>query len=126
MLAVSAGTTLAGTMPCDRASLYASLKDAEESVAPPKLKRVQGAWIARLGLLDSPLAMDGFKYDALVDSSTGRAWLVQFAGIAGSVRWFGPVRISTESLLACPEVKSAKLLSERAAARAKAASAGAL
>jgi hypothetical protein len=126
VLAVTASAAVAGAVPCDKAGLYASLENAEEVLVPPKLDRARGGWIARLGLIDSPLSMDAFKYDAVVDSSAGRAWLVQYGGFAGNVQWFGPVQVAPETLLDCPEVKSAILLGElaEAKARAKAASAG--
>ena len=119
VLAVTTGAVVAGVTPCDKPKLFAALKDASEVDAPPKLDQAPGAWIARLRLIDSPLATDAFKYDAVFDSSTSRAWLVQFGGFAGGVRWFGPVQVAPEVLLACPEVKSAILLSERAVAKAR-------
>ncbi|MFH7041740.1 hypothetical protein ABT392_05410 [Paucibacter sp. JuS9] len=125
VLAMSASASAAGTASCDKANLHARLRGAEEVATPPKLNRTQGSWIARLGLIDSPLAMDAFKYDAVVESSTGRAWLVQFGGFAGDVRWFGPVHITPDALLECPEVKTAILFSERADAKAKARAASA-
>ena len=102
---------------CDKSELLARLKGAAEIEAPPKLSSSGGAWVARLVLVDLPLATDAFKYDAVVDSASGRAWFVQYGGIAGNYLWFGPVSVVPESLAGCPEVRLAITRSERVAAK---------
>jgi hypothetical protein len=81
--------------------------------------------MVRLTLVDNPLVMDGFKYDAVVDTDTGQAWLLQFGGLAGGVRRTGPVSVALEMVQGCPEVRAARQAPSakpRDEARAEAAS----
>ena len=112
LLALSATTSLAGTGGCDRPALYARLTSAEALTAapaagsgsPPSSPRGR---TVRLKLVDNPLVMDGFKYDAVVDITTGQAWLLQFGGFGGGVRRMGPVSVALETVQDCPEVRAA-------------------
>jgi len=88
---------------CDRAGLLEKSRAAPELHSAPALSTQQDVQVSRFFLSGSSLAIDGFKYDAVVDSITGQAWFVQYGGIAGSVQWFGPVTIEPEKVAGCPK-----------------------
>lgn len=88
---------------CNRAGLIEKLSTAPQLDSAPVISKQQGVQVSRFFLSGSSLAIDGFKYDALVDSMSAQAWVVQYSGIAGNVQWFGPVTVESETVVGCPE-----------------------
>ena len=101
MLAVSAHAAPAA--PCDRAGLLAKFSQAPALGAAPEFPAKLDTQLKRFVLFDSPLAMDGYKYDGLVDLGATRAWIIRSGGIAGAVEWFGPVAVEPAKYLGCPD-----------------------
>lgn len=101
MLAVSAHA--ATNTPCDRAGLLAKFSEAPALSAAPEFPAKLETQLKRVVLFDSPLAMDGYKYNGLVDMGGTRAWIIRFGGIAGAVEWFGPVRVEPAKFVGCPD-----------------------
>ncbi len=101
--AISANATEPAT--CNRDGLLVMLRGAAELDAPPTMASESERWIARVVLHDSPLVMDGYKYDGVIDVAGKQAWMVQYGGIAGHVRWFGPVVVDPQSFMGCIEMR---------------------
>jgi len=78
---------------CDRAGLFEKSRAAPELKAAPVIPYQQGTQVSWFFLGGSVLAMDSFKYEAVVDSTARQAWVLRYGGIAGHVQWFGPVVI---------------------------------
>lgn len=106
MLAVSAHAATAS--PCDRAGLLAKFSEAPALGAAPEFPAKLETQLKRFVLFDSPLAMDGYKYNGLVDMGGTRAWIVRFGGIAGAVEWFGPVPVEPAKFVGCPDSPATK------------------
>lgn len=106
MLAVSAHA--ANNATCDRASLLAKFNQAPALGGAPEIPAKLETQLKRFVLFDSPLAMDGYKYNGLVDMGGTRAWIIRFGGIAGAVEWFGPVTVEPAKFVGCPDSPGTK------------------
>jgi hypothetical protein len=86
---------------CDRAALLAVLPNAPALKAAPDISKRPDNLISRFSLSGSPLTMDGFKYDAVVNSTAGKVWFVRYGGFAGGVQWSGPVVVAPNAYSDC-------------------------
>jgi hypothetical protein len=102
-LVIVASSANAAEGACDRGGLLAMLHEAPRLEAPPQTSKVAPNRTFQFRLHESPLIMDGFKYDGVVDATGGLAWIVQYGGISGSLEWFGPLPIEPAKFLDCPQ-----------------------
>ena len=76
---------------CDKDGLLAMLHEAPKLEARSQNPKAQTNIEIQFLIHESPLVMDGFKYDGVVDPVRGLAWIIQYGGISGNIQWFGPV-----------------------------------
>ena len=50
----------------------------------------------------SALVMDGFRYSAAIDRTSGRAWVHMSGGYMGVSYWYGPLMVDPERFSGCP------------------------
>lgn len=88
--------------PCDRRVLLDALRGAEPLPPGHQFNRSTDTQLFSVMLQHSALVMDGFRYSAAIDKTSGRAWVHMSGGYIGVSYWYGTFLVDPGRFSGCP------------------------
>ena len=101
-LAVASPALAGDAPPCDRKLLLDAVRSSKPLPADHQFDLSTDTQLFSVTLRASALVMDGFRYAAAIDRSSGRAWVHMSGGYMGVSYWYGPFLVDPDRFSGCP------------------------